>query len=126
MYADTVISLHEDPGPVNDIEALRSLRGNTLSVLTQLSVQGHGTADPTSMQTVRQTLELDTAQAHPGIEGSSNLFYYLFDDWRAVYSTIAAYRARLKELVCLPLPRCISQKPLLRRQYRNMTFLQTW
>lgn len=96
---DTVISLHEDPGPVTNVEALKSLRGNTLSVLTQLSVKGHGTADPTSMQTVRQALELDAAQAHSGVEGSSNLFYYLFDDWRAVYSTIAAYRARLKELV---------------------------
>lgn len=96
---NTVLSLHEDPGPVNDTEALKSIRGNTLSVLSQLSRHGHRSADPTSMQTVRQALELDdAAQVSIGNEGSSNLFYYLFDDWRAVYSTIAAYRARLAKL----------------------------
>jgi hypothetical protein len=95
------MSLHEDPGPVNNVDALKSMRGNTLSVLTQLSILGHHKSDPTSMQTVRQALELDAAQAHPGIEASSNLFYYLFDDWRAVYSTIAATRTRLKQLVCV-------------------------
>ena len=95
-----MISLHEDPGPVTNVEALRSTRGNTLSVLGQLSLLGHSSADPTSMITVRQALELDAAAADPGVEGSSNLFYYLFDDWRAVYSTIAAYRARLRKLVC--------------------------
>lgn len=83
------------------METLKSIRGNTLSVLSQLSELGHLSADPTSMQTVRQALELDGAQANPGIEGSSNLFYYLFDDWRAVYSTIAAFRARLEKLVRL-------------------------
>jgi hypothetical protein len=99
-FADTVLSLHEDPGPVSNTETLKSIRGNTLSVLAQLSHHGHLSADPTSMQTVRQALELDATQASTGIEGSSNLFYYLFDDWRAVYSTIAAYRARLAKLVC--------------------------
>ena len=100
-FADTVLSLHEDPGPVNNTEALKSIRGNTLSVLSQLSRHGHLSADPTSMQTVRQALELDdAAQVSIGNEGSSNLFYYLFDDWRAVYSTIAAYRDRLAKLVC--------------------------
>ncbi|KAG0649983.1 hypothetical protein D0Z07_3752 [Hyphodiscus hymeniophilus] len=95
---NTVMSLHEDPGPVNNVEALKSMRGNTLSVLSQLSIQGHLSADPTSMITVRQALGLDAAATDSGTEGSSNLFYYLFDDWRAVYSTIAAYRARLREL----------------------------
>ena len=59
---------------------------------------GHLSSDPTSMQSVRQTLEAD---ANPGVEGASNLFYYLFDDWRAVYSTIAAFRVRLESLVCV-------------------------
>ena len=52
------------------------------------------------MQTVRQALKLDPAQAHPGLEGASLLFYYLFDDWRAVYLTVATYHKRLDELVC--------------------------
>jgi hypothetical protein len=72
------------------------MRGNTLSVLNQLSTLGHLSSDPISMQSVRQALEQD---ANPGIEGASNLFYYLFDDWRAVYSTIAAFRSRLESLV---------------------------
>jgi hypothetical protein len=94
-----VITLHEDPGHVNDIKDLSSIRGNTLSVLSQLSEHGHLHADPISMQTVRQALDLDASQVNPGVEGSSNLFYYLFDDWRAVYSTIAGFRKRLEELV---------------------------
>ncbi|KAH9210573.1 hypothetical protein DL95DRAFT_370770 [Leptodontidium sp. 2 PMI_412] len=92
----TVISLHEDPGQVEDPEDLRAIRMNTLSVLSQLST--HGTADPISMQTVRQALKLDPGQGHPGLEGASLLFYYLFDDWRAVYSTVAMYHKRLDEL----------------------------
>jgi hypothetical protein len=88
----TVLSIHEDPGPVNDVEDLRSMRGNTLSVLSQLSSFGHLSADPTSMQSVRQALD-----TNPGVEGASNLFY----DWMAVYSTIAAFRTRLEGLVCL-------------------------
>ncbi|PVH87189.1 hypothetical protein DL98DRAFT_510047 [Cadophora sp. DSE1049] len=92
----TVISLHEHPGQVEDKEDLGAIRANTLSVLSQLSKLG--TADPISMQTVRQALKLDPAQAHPGLEGASLLFYYLFDDWRAVYSTVATYHKRLDEL----------------------------
>jgi hypothetical protein len=94
---DTVISLHEDTGPMPNTNDLKSMRNNTLSVLSQLSKHGHEKADPISMQSVRQAL--DPTQADLGVEGASNLFYYLFDDWRAVYSTIGAYRQRLKELV---------------------------
>ena len=51
------------------------------------------------MQTVRQALELDSSQADIGTEGASNLCYYLFDDWRAVYETIANYQRRLDTIV---------------------------
>lgn len=51
------------------------------------------------MQTVRQALEHE--HGDPGIEGASSLFYYLFDDWRAVYSTVANFHLRLEELVRL-------------------------
>lgn len=97
---DTVLSLHEDTGPIVKEHDLKMMRNNTLSVLSQLSNHGHLKADPISIQSVRQALELDSPQANIGIEGASNLFYYLFDDWRAVYSTISAYRQRLEELVC--------------------------
>ncbi|CZS90673.1 hypothetical protein WAI453_004041 [Rhynchosporium graminicola] len=92
----TVISLHEDPGQLENYEDLAAIRKNTLSVLSQLSK--HGTADPISMQTVRQALKLDPFQSHSGLEGASLLFYYLFDDWRAVFSTVAMYHKRLDEL----------------------------
>jgi len=77
------------------------MRGNTLSVLNQLSKLGHGSADPISMQTVRQALEQhdDTS-----LEGASSLFYYLFDDWRAVYRTVSGFHFRLEELVSIPQP----------------------
>lgn len=78
---------------------MKSLRANTISVLSQLSSYGHDSADPISMQTVRQALDLDANQGDPGIEGASNLFYYLFDDWRAVYTTVAQFQIRLHELV---------------------------
>ncbi|TEY68285.1 hypothetical protein BOTCAL_0121g00120 [Botryotinia calthae] len=96
---NTVIALHEDTGPIEPTKKdLKSLRGNTLSVLGQLSKSGHEAADPISMQSVRQVLDLNTAQANSGTEGASNLFYYLFDDWRAVYKTVAFFRRSLKEL----------------------------
>ena len=103
-YPDTVISLHEDIGPVRYVEEVESLRQNTFNVMSQLSDHGHFSVDPISMQSVRQTLELDFAQRGSGIEGASNLFYYLFDDWRAVYSTIASFRERLKRLVSCQFP----------------------
>ncbi|KAK0104499.1 hypothetical protein ONS95_004787 [Cadophora gregata] len=92
----TVISLHEHPGEIEDKDDLSAIRANTLSVLSQLSKLG--TADPISLQTVRQALKLDPAQGNPGREGASLLFYYLFDDWRAVYLTVATYHRRLDEL----------------------------
>ncbi|KAF7951497.1 hypothetical protein EAE96_006806 [Botrytis aclada] len=96
---NTVIAVHEDTGPLEATKKdLKSLRGNTLSVLSQLSKSGHETADPISMQSVRQVLDLNAAHANSGTEGASNLFYYLFDDWRAVYKTVAFFRESLKEL----------------------------
>ncbi|KAI9644656.1 hypothetical protein NHQ30_006680 [Ciborinia camelliae] len=96
---NTVIAVHEDTISIKKTNKdLKSLRGNTLSVLSQLSKSGHETADPISMQTVRQVLDLNAAHANNGIEGASNLFYYLFDDWRAVYATVDFFRRSLQEL----------------------------
>lgn len=49
------------------------------------------------MQTVRDALETSDSW---GLDGSSNLFYYLFDDWRAVYYTVAVFQKKLRGLVC--------------------------
>ncbi|KAG4032370.1 hypothetical protein MFRU_007g02740 [Monilinia fructicola] len=96
---NTVIAVHEDTIPIKKTKKdLKSLRRNTLSVLGQLSKSGHETADPISMQSVRQVLDMNAAHANNGIEGASNLFYYLFDDWRAVYATVAFFRGSLQKL----------------------------
>jgi hypothetical protein len=52
------------------------------------------------MQSVRSALG-DLDGEDPAVEGASNLFYYLFDDWRAVYSTVAIFGRRLKSFVCI-------------------------
>ncbi|TVY44487.1 hypothetical protein LSUB1_G000629 [Lachnellula subtilissima] len=93
---NTVISLQENTGRLNE-EDLKLTRLNLLSVLKQLSKVKNDSTDPLSMQSVRQALEgLDIDD--PGSEGSSNLFYYLFDDWRAVYSTVEVFGKELKSL----------------------------
>ncbi|KAF4637447.1 hypothetical protein G7Y89_g653 [Cudoniella acicularis] len=90
---NTVISFHEHPGSVG-IEDLKSIRSNLLSVLYQISKNGYDPAEVISMQSVRQVLNKSPVDKW-GEEGASNLFYYLFDDWRAVYSTVGAFQKRL-------------------------------
>lgn len=63
----TVISLHEDTGPISNKDDIKSIRKNTLSVLSQLSNHGHFSADPISMISVRQALESDSAQSNSGV-----------------------------------------------------------
>jgi len=99
IILDTVLSFHETPSGTNSTAELKLMRSNTLSVLSQLSKFGHDGADPISLQTVRQALKPDDAHSEPGVEGASLLFYYLFDDWRAVYLTVAKFRQRLDILV---------------------------
>ncbi|KAE9376988.1 hypothetical protein N431DRAFT_555275 [Stipitochalara longipes BDJ] len=94
----TVISFHEYPGQFKDTADLNAMRSNTLSVLKQLSTVGLDKTDPLSLQTVRYALKAEAVKDAPGIEGSSLLFYYLFDDWRAVYSTVGRFHHRLDTL----------------------------
>lgn len=94
-----MISFHEYPGQVNETAEFKAMRSNTLSVLKQLSTVGWDKTDPLSLQTVRYALKSEAGKASPGIEGSSLLFYYLFDDWRAVYSTVGKFHHRLDTLV---------------------------
>lgn len=99
--------MHEDAGSVENPKDLANLRKNTFNVMSQLSSHGHRSVDAISMQTVRQALELDD-DSDPGIEGASNLFYYLFDDWGAVYTTMTTFRERLKKLVSFGILSCIN------------------
>ncbi|KAG9235638.1 hypothetical protein BJ875DRAFT_458578 [Amylocarpus encephaloides] len=93
----TVISFHEDPGTDNSPDDLGLVRANLLSVFSQVSNQVGDSFNPISMQTVRDALSL-VSQNDWGLEGSSNLFYYLFDDWRAAYQTVGGFSLKLSEL----------------------------
>lgn len=94
-----MISFHEYPGQ-EDVSDLPAMRNNTISVLRQLSAISFDTTDPLSLQTVRHALKAEPVQDTQGVEGSSLLFYYLFDDWRAVYGTVGKFHYRLNTLVC--------------------------
>lgn len=50
------------------------------------------------MISVRQALKEDIHGTDSGVEGTSLLFYYLFDDWQAVYTTVVKYKMRLEQL----------------------------
>jgi hypothetical protein len=65
--------------------------------MSQLSHFRYSTAAIVSMQNIRPLRSFDDAD--PGVEGSSVLFYHLFDDWRAVYGSIAGSRQDLLNLV---------------------------
>ncbi|TVY85132.1 hypothetical protein LSUE1_G000421 [Lachnellula suecica] len=94
---NTVISLQEYPFDFKNGQDLKATRSNLLSVLSQLSKVKYDATSPLSLQSVRQALA-DFNHENPGQEGASNLFYYLFDDWRAVYSTVDVFGKRLKKL----------------------------
>ncbi|EPE36333.1 hypothetical protein GLAREA_05671 [Glarea lozoyensis ATCC 20868] len=93
---NTVISFHEDSGMTNS-EDLLSLRANTISVLSQVSILNQDSFNPISLQTVRAALDQEN-DTHHGHEGASNLFYYLFDDWHAAYETVAGFQTTLGNL----------------------------
>ena len=94
-----MLSFHEYPGQLKGTKDFEALRGNTLSVLKQLSIVGLEKTDLLSLQAVRSSLNAEAVKDAPGVEGSSLLFYYLFDDWRAVYSTVGRFHDRLDTLV---------------------------
>ncbi|KAK1598083.1 ADP-ribosylation factor [Colletotrichum navitas] len=83
-----VVSFHETP-PTEHLERddwardeLRSMRSNTLSVLSKLSK--HGVTDFShrlvSFKRVRQAMTETEPQSDTAYEGSSNLFYYLTEE----------------------------------------------
>ncbi|KAK2045862.1 ADP-ribosylation factor [Colletotrichum somersetense] len=101
-----VVSFHETPQteqPERDDwarEELQSMRSNTLSVLFQLSK--HGTTDFSdrliSFKRVRQAMTEMDSESDMACEGSSNLFYYLFEDYSSAMPVLKASKLRLEQL----------------------------
>ncbi|KAK2026993.1 ADP-ribosylation factor [Colletotrichum zoysiae] len=101
-----VVSFHETPPteqPERDNwarEELQSMRSNTLSVLFQLSK--HGTTDFSdrlvSFKRVRQAMTEMGSESDMACEGSSNLFYYLFEDYSSALPVLKASKLRLEQL----------------------------
>lgn len=125
--ADTVLSFHEQPAIETapspeeqrqwDVDNLKSMRANMLSVLSQISTHDSSKRDkqpnPLTQSSIRkalQALEAKKAKRSRPIppkdltqilaqEGASNLFYYLFEDYAAA-SPFQEARDTLAELVC--------------------------
>lgn len=76
--------------------AVRSHLGN---ILSQLSTKDPGNGGSMSLVSVRNILKSNSTHDSDGSEGSSNLFYYLFDNWYSAYKMIIANQTRLKKLV---------------------------
>ncbi|KAK2729935.1 ADP-ribosylation factor [Colletotrichum kahawae] len=101
-----VLSLHETPPyayPENAKladEELRGMRSNTMAVLRQLSK--HGVEDYSNnvitLKSVRQALPTAGPGCNAAREGSSNLFFYLFEDYSGAVPVLAASRDRIHSL----------------------------
>ncbi|KAK2001744.1 ADP-ribosylation factor [Colletotrichum falcatum] len=101
-----VVSLHETPLTERPErhewarEELQNMRSNTMSVLSQLSK--HGITDFSdrlvSFKRVRQAMTGPGLQSDTAYEGSSNLFYYLFEDYSSAMPVLKASKLRLEQL----------------------------
>ncbi|KFY18338.1 hypothetical protein V493_08714 [Pseudogymnoascus sp. VKM F-4281 (FW-2241)] len=95
----TVISFHEDPRPKGvDSKYIKTVRRHTLSVLSQLSKVGLDAADGVELISLRKHPEDQNTVELTGVEGASNLFYYLFDDWTATYTLLRVLQGNLEKL----------------------------
>lgn len=120
----TVISVHATPfyekTPEGKTEdewrqgELNSIRSNVISVLLQLSKEGFEQEDISLLKSIRQALgtsvkegyglnrassALSTNFSGEAVEGSSNLFYYLFEDYSAVVPILRKSKDRLDLMV---------------------------
>lgn len=109
--ADTVISFHEaatyDAVPEGENihrwrqDELKYMRSNTLKVLKQLSKNASQKEKIafTQLSNVRFSLRDDADNpAALGVEGSSNLFYYLFEDYSAAVDIVNSSKKTLESL----------------------------
>ncbi|KAK1688153.1 hypothetical protein BDP55DRAFT_547985 [Colletotrichum godetiae] len=95
-----VVSFHETPSSEDEKE-LVNMRSNTTSVLCQLSK--HGVEDferrLLSLKPVRQAMSRSELDGNAAREGSSNLFYYLFEDYSSALPVLKTSKNELGRLV---------------------------
>jgi hypothetical protein len=99
-----VISIIEDP-QVDDADETytKAVRSHTINVLNQISTQCPNSVS-VYLISLRSSLKIQQeATKDLGFEGSSNLFYYLFDNWLATYGLILEFKKRLDTLVSVQL-----------------------
>lgn len=102
-----VVSFHETPSSEHpedeewSMEELVNTRSNTTSVLCQLSK--HGAEDferrLLSLKPVRQAMPPSDLDSNTACEGSSNLFYYLFEDYSSALPVLRTSKRELGRLV---------------------------
>lgn len=80
---------------------LKAVREHTLRVLSQLSKIGLKEADGVELISLRQPSAPENSAQLSGLEGASNLFYYLFDDWASTYVLLKIFQKNLDELVSM-------------------------
>ena len=91
-------------------EELKNIRWNTLKVLRQLSSCGlkedkDNLQEMTSIRApLMQTYQGKTIipENHHPVEGSSNLFYYLFEDYSAAVRILNSSKKAVERLVSIP------------------------
>jgi hypothetical protein len=83
---------------------MKAVRGHIKNVLSQLSINDTENGGSVSLVSVRKILKNNASHDDDGSEGSSNLFYYLFDNWHSAYKMIICNQKGLTHLVSL-LPR---------------------
>lgn len=121
---DTVISIHEEANleepPLGgarlavQLKELKAIRHNTLAVLKQLSTIGIEAMKHSalSLKSIREPLGCDQVgrarsatmvpRERMAEVGSSNLFYYLFEDTTAAVQVLGRSKAMLEHLVSSP------------------------
>ncbi|KAK1725817.1 ADP-ribosylation factor [Colletotrichum acutatum] len=102
-----VVSFHETPSSEHSedeewsMAELANTRSNTTSVLCQLSK--HGVEDferrLLSLKPVRQAMPRSEVDSNTACEGSSNLFYYLFEDYSSALPVLRTSKQELGRLV---------------------------
>lgn len=98
----TVISLHEDAYLDNaDGKYMAAIRGHIMNVLRQLSTQSLKDSKevPMSMVSIRMSPKSDDVQSDYASELSSNLFYYLFDNWQGALTLLTTIASKLEGIV---------------------------
>jgi hypothetical protein len=80
---------------------MMAIRGHIMNVLTQLSIESLKDAKGVSisMVSIRMSPKSDDSQSDYGSELSSNLFYYLFDNWQGALTLLTTIASELEGLV---------------------------